>query len=151
MRDDNFHGRLTTASWSRNANKPCPPTAKPVPRPWRAFLLSRAVVARVLSPTRFTRASPQRRVPSNPPRNASLGSSSPIYRILSFHHASFFFWENLLPNRNRLFENNLVEILYNFVVVKVSRIEFNVNVQRFVNMILKNDTCIYMIVFSLER
>ena len=127
-------------------------STKPVPRPWRAFLLSRAVVARVLSPTRFTRASPQRRVPSSPPqeRVPRIKFTDLSYPILSPRFI-FFFWENLLPNRNRLFENNLVEILYNFVVVKVSRIEFNVNVQRFVNMILKNDTYIYMIVFSLER
>ena len=29
MRDDNFHGRLTTASRPRNANKPCPTTSVP--------------------------------------------------------------------------------------------------------------------------
>lgn len=90
-----------------------------------------------------------------PPIPPGTRPSDQVHRfIVSYPFTTlhfFFFWENLLPNRNRLFENNLVEILYNFVVVKVSRIEFNVNVQRFVNMILKNDTCIYMIVFSLER
>ena len=114
----------------------------PLSRRRGACTLSNSVHTR-LAPTTSTLQSPQERVPR-------IKFTDLSYPILSPRFI-FFFWENLLPNRNRLFENNLVEILYNFVVVKVSRIEFNVNVQRFVNMILKNDTCIYMIVFSLER
>lgn len=110
MRDDNFHGRLTTASWSRNANKPCPATANPSPVPGaRVSPLSHRATWRVYSLELGSHAPQQQNILQSPenvfPR---------IKFILSHHRFRFVFrkpFHATFSQRIKRFVNNLVEIL----------------------------------------
>lgn len=122
MRDDNFHGRLTTASWSRNANKPCPATANPSPVPGaRVSPLSHRATWRVYSLELGSHAPQQQNILQSPenvfPR---------IKFILSHHRFRFVFrkpFHATFSQRIKRFVSNLK--FYELALSEVLRIEFN--------------------------